>query len=217
MPTVLSLNASAGDTLGPRGERTGMHKVPVPSAELRDPGPRKGGLGSGVIGDFIGSSKHHGGDSQAVYAFAREEIDRWAEDLGCELVNGAFGENLTTSGLGVDAALIGERWQVGDAAVLAVCGPRVPCATFALSMGVERWVERFADRGRTGAYLSVESPGTVRTGDKIVVIERPEHDIDVPTVFRALQGDREAAARTIAAGCLGPVEHAAVERKHPTL
>jgi MOSC domain-containing protein YiiM len=41
-----------------------------------------------------------------------------------------FGENLTTSGIAVDTAEVGERWRVG-ATLLEVCGPRIPCATFA--------------------------------------------------------------------------------------
>ena len=41
---------------------TGIHKRPVESADLRAPGPKAGGLGSGVVGDFIGDRRHHGGD-----------------------------------------------------------------------------------------------------------------------------------------------------------
>ena len=94
-----------------------------------------------MVGDAIGSRKHHGGETQAVYAFAREELDRWGRELGRDLPDGMFGENLTTSGLEVDDAEVGELWRVG-LTLLEVCGPRVPCATFAARMREPRWVRR---------------------------------------------------------------------------
>ena len=118
-------------------EVTGIHKRAVEVATLRAPGPKRGGLGSGLVGDFIGEVRHHGGDPQAVYAFAREELDVWERRLDLTLPNGSFGENLTTVGLDVDGSLIGERWAVGDEVVLEVTGPRIPCATFAARMGIE--------------------------------------------------------------------------------
>jgi len=182
--------------------RTGIGKRPVEDAVLRAPGPKHGGLGSGIEGDFIGDVRHHGGDQQAVYAFAREELDSWAERLGRELPDGMFGENLTTSGLDVDAGKIGERWEIGDEVLLQVAGPRVPCATFRQRMGERGWLRRFTEVGRTGAYLSIVIGGTVRAGDRIRVVSRPDHDITLPLAFRAFMGDVVAAERVLAAGCL---------------
>ena len=69
----------------------------------------------GVEGDQVTDTKHHGGVYQAVYAFAREDLDLWGERLGARLPDGRFGENLTTDGIDVNEALIGERWRVGTA------------------------------------------------------------------------------------------------------
>lgn len=181
---------------------TGIGKQPVASAELRAPGPRRGGLGSGLVGDVISNSKYHGGDRQAVYAYAREELDAWEARLARQIPPGLFGENLTTRGLDVDGALIGERWAVGDEVVLEVCGPRVPCATFAARMGERAWVRRFTEVGRSGAYLSIESPGTVRPGDPIEVLSRPEHEVDVALTFLAFMGDLDSAREVLAGACL---------------
>jgi MOSC domain-containing protein YiiM len=187
---------------------TGIGKRPVDSAALRAPGPKQGGLGSGLEGDFIGDTRHHGGDYQAVYAFAREELDAWERRLDRTLPNGMFGENLTTAGLEVDEALIGEQWSIGDEVVLEVCGPRIPCATFQARMGEAQWVRRFTQVGRTGAYLSVVQGGQVRQGDPIAVLSRPGHGITVPMTFRAFTGDLEVARRVLAANCLVEVEAA---------
>jgi len=74
--------------------------------------------------------KHHGGPYQAVYAYAREDLDWWTEQLGRELVNGMFGENITTAGLDVSGALMARRGGSGTA-VVQVASVRIPCATFA--------------------------------------------------------------------------------------
>lgn len=206
---LLSLNVGRPEpSTAKRVGVTGIVKRPVDSAVLRAPGPKHGGLGSGVEGDFLGDTRHHGGDYQAVYAFAREELDWWGHQLGRKLPHGMFGENLTTRGLDVDGALVGERWAVGDEVVLEVCGPRIPCATFSARMGERGWVKRFSDVGRTGAYLSVVTGGTVRPGDAIEVVARPGHDITVPETFRAFMGDLEAAERVLSADCLVEVEAA---------
>ena len=134
-----------------------------------------------------------------------------------ELANGSFGENLTTVGLDVDASLIGERWAVGDEVVLEVTGPRIPCATFAARMGIRGWLKTFASHGRSGAYLAVVAGGEVRPGDGLRVTSRPEHDVDVPTTFRAFMGDLDAAEHVLAVGCLPEHEvadlRARVERR----
>ncbi len=181
---------------------TGIGKQPVASATLRAPGPKHGGLGSGLVGDFIGDVRHHGGDRQAVYAFAREELDWWGTRLGRDLRSGLFGENLTTAGLPVDSALVGERWAVGSDVVLEVTGPRIPCATFAQRMGIPGWLRTFSEVGRSGAYLAVVTPGEVRPGDDIEVVDRPDHDVTVPVTFRAFLGDLDAAGHVLAVGCL---------------
>ena len=213
-PLVRSVNVGgARSGIRRRGGLTSIDKRPVDSAEVRDPGPKRGGLGSGVVGDDVSSRKHHGGSRQAVYAVAREELDWWGAELGRELRDGMFGENLTTAGLDVDASVVGERWRVGSA-LLEVTGPRIPCATFAAWMDEPRWVRRFTERGRTGAYLAVIEPGVVSTGNTVEVLDRPGHGICVPVVFRAFTGDDEAVVRVLGAGVLAPDEAEDLARRH---
>ena len=182
--------------------RTGIGKRPVESALLRAPGPKHGGLGSGLVGDVICDVRSHGGDRQAVYAYAREELDAWETRLGRQLPNGMFGENLTTQDLDVDGALIGERWAVGDEVVLEVCGGRMPCATFSHKMGEPGWLRRFTEAGKSGAYLSIETGGTVRPGDAVEVLSRPSHDVTAEVTFRAFMGDLDAVRAVLASGCM---------------
>lgn len=166
---------------------TGIDKRPTSGpVEVRAPGKRDGGAGSGLAGDAIGDRESHGGDDQAVYAYAREDLDRWEREIGRTLTSGSFGENFTTSGIDVNAALIGERWTVGGDVILEVTSPRVPCSTFRGWMGIPGWLKIFTAAGIPGAYLRVVSPGTVSAGDPIVVSHRPAHEITVAAMFRAL-------------------------------
>ena len=62
-------------------------------------------MGTGRFVLEFANKPDHGGYEQAVYAYAREDLDWWVERLGCELANGTFGENITTSGLDVTGGL----------------------------------------------------------------------------------------------------------------
>ena len=180
---------------------TGIGKRPVAGpVEVRAPGPKQGGLGSGLVGDFIGDGKHHGGDLQAVYAFQREDLDAWQRRLGRELPDGSFGENLTTVGIDANEALVGEVWQVGDHVQLKVTSPRIPCGTFRGWMGERGWARTFTADGRPGTYLSVLVPGTIRAGDPVEVVSRPAHAVTAALVFRATTTERDLLPQLLAAG-----------------
>lgn len=180
---------------------TGISKLPQPDpVEVRAPGPKHGGVGSGLVGDFIGDTRHHGGDGQAVYAFAREDLDRWSERLGREIPNGFFGENLTTVGLDLADARIGERWRVGDQVVLQVTSPRIPCATFRGQLGERGWLKTFTADGRPGAYLAVVEPGRIQAGDPVEVVDRPDHDVTIALMFAAFTTDRDQLPALLPAG-----------------
>ena len=185
---VVSVNvgrAVDGDWAG-RLRRTGIDKRPVtgPVAvhEL------------GLDGDHVVDTDFHGGPRQAVYAFAAEDLRTWSQRLGVPLPPGSFGENLTTTGIDVNAAVLGERWRVGTA-VLSPVLVRIPCVVFvnwlrrcgADSAG---WARRFTEAGRPGPYLRVLREGVVRAGDEIVVEHRPRHGVTVATLFAALTTQR---------------------------
>ncbi|TDD84344.1 MOSC domain-containing protein [Saccharopolyspora karakumensis] len=165
---------------------TGIDKRPVTGpVAVRAPGP-KGTGAVGLAGDRAHDVKHHGGPDQAVYAYAREDLDEWQADLGIPLPHGAFGENLTTCGLDVNGALIGERWRIGPEVLLEVSCPRIPCATFQGWMGRGGWVAQFLRAAKPGAYLRVIEPGDVRSGDSVEIVHRPDHSATVTFAFRAM-------------------------------
>jgi MOSC domain-containing protein YiiM len=200
---LLSVNAGAPRAVdysdSPSG-LTGIDKRPVTGpVRISAPGPEGVG-GSGLAGDHIGDPRHHGGEHQAVYAYAREDLDGWEAELGRDLTDGGFGENLTTLGIDVNGARVGERWRVGDGVLLEVSGARIPCRTFAAFLGERGWVKTFTRKALPGAYLRVIEPGEVRAGDPVRIVHRPEHEVSVSFLFRALTTERSLLPRVLAAG-----------------
>jgi MOSC domain-containing protein YiiM len=189
---VASVNVAVPRTVEGIG-RTGIDKQPADGPiGIAVPAPGA----SGVAGDRIFESDVHGGVDQAVYAYAREDLDAWQDTLRRPLSNGTFGENLTTSGLEVTGALIGERWRIGDVE-LEVSSPRIPCNTFARWMDEPHWVKRFTARALPGAYLRVVAPGEVRAGDPVEVVHRPAHGLTIGVTFRALTLEPDLLPRLV--------------------
>jgi MOSC domain-containing protein YiiM len=156
----------------------------------------------GLAGDTICDTAHHGGLDQAVYAYAEEDADWWRAELDgqprVEVRPGAFGENLTTRGVDVSGAVIGERWRIGST-ILQVSAPRIPCSTFAAFWAVDRLIDRFIKAGRPGAYLRVLTEGELSAGDPITVLDRPAHGLTIAQTLRALTGDHSLAPLLVAA------------------
>ncbi|AJE85016.1 MULTISPECIES: MOSC domain-containing protein [Streptomyces] len=178
---------------------TGIDKRPVEGpVRVSAPGPM-GSAGSGLAGDAVCERRFHGGHDQAVYAYAREDLDAWEQLLGRPLTHGSFGENLTTLGLDPTATLIGERWRVGGQVLLEASASRIPCRTFAGWLGERGWMKTFTARAVPGAYFRVIEPGEIRPGDAVEVVHRPAHTVTVGLEFRALTTERALLPRLLAA------------------
>jgi MOSC domain-containing protein YiiM len=113
----------------------------------------------------------HGGAAKAVYAYPAEHYPFWREELGTDLTWGAFGENLTTTGLSETTVQIGDRLRIGTAEFV-VTQPRMPCYKLGIRLGRDDIVRRFQQSGRTGFYLAVAREGEIETGDEIVIVAR---------------------------------------------
>lgn len=152
----------------------------------------------GLTGDVQASRKHHGGPTKALYAYAQDDADYWARELGRDIPPGLFGENLRVAGIDASNAVIGERWAIGDQVVLETTMPRTPCVNFARYLGERSWVRRFAEANRVGTYLSVVTKGSIAAGDTVRLVSVPEHGITAAQVYAGLDG--EQAQRLLDAG-----------------
>ncbi|MQY35693.1 hypothetical protein SRB17_36810 [Streptomyces sp. RB17] len=212
MGIVESVNiGSSRVTVHSSAGRTGIDKRPVSHpVAVSAPGPQ--GV-SGMAGDSVCDARFHGGDHQAVYAYAREELDLWEQEIGRELPAGVFGENLTTRGLDVSGTVIGERWRVGDVVVLEASATRIPCRTFAGWLEQESWIKRFSRRAMPGVYFRVVVPGHIAAGAPVTLLSRPDHGVTSAMVLRALTGERELVPRLLEADALSPAQSAAARKR----
>ena len=181
-PTLLSVNVGLPRSVEWQGKpcRTSIFKAPVDGRVHVGP--------TNLAGDQQADLSVHGGIHKAVYLYPSEHYTYWRRELG-ELPWGAFGENLTTSGLTEDAVRIGDRLRVGTAE-LVVSQPRLPCFKLSIRFGRADMERLFLRSGRTGFYLSVAREGEVAAGDSVAFVERARDSATVAEVVGLYGTDR---------------------------
>jgi MOSC domain-containing protein YiiM len=148
--------------------------------------------GVNLEGDDQADREVHGGPDKAVYSYAIEDIGWWERELGRPVELAAFGENLTTEGIDVGGAVIGERWEIGTA-LFEVSEPRAPCWKLGVKMEDPAFPKKFTKAQRPGAYLRIVSDGVIAAGDLIQVVGRPDHGVRIEDVFRIYTRERKKA------------------------
>ena len=192
MPSARVLSVAVG-----RPRDFDYHGRPAKSAIWKSPLPgRVAARGVNLDGDDQADREAHGGPDKALYAYAIEDARWWEGELGRALVTAEFGQNLTTEGVDVNGALVGERWAIGSA-VFEISEPRVPCWRLGVRMNDPAFVRRFTEAQRPGAYMRIVREGDVGAGDAIEVVSRPGHDLTVRDVFRIYTRDREECRRLL--------------------
>jgi MOSC domain-containing protein YiiM len=146
-----------------------------------------------VEGDRQADLTVHGGPKKAVYAYAQEHYAYWAKTLPDDFLPfGAFGENLTVSGMLEGEIRIGDLVQVGTAK-LRVTQPRMPCVKLAVRFGRADMVKLFWQSNRSGVYFSVEEAGEAGAGDEVLMLEADPMQVSVADVVSLYKGENHDA------------------------
>jgi hypothetical protein len=138
----------------------GVPKRPVKVAEVGD---------RGLVGDRQADRRNHGRPLQALCLWSTEVIQALQAE-GHPIQPGAAGENVTISGLDWTTLRTGVQLLIGD--VLAeVSAFATPCAkNAAWFVGRDhRRMDHERHPGWSRVYAWVREPGTIRTGDVVVV------------------------------------------------
>lgn len=183
MSIVMQVLAGPVAPLGPRAAPSGIHKTPVAGQVFV-------GL-EGLRDDAQGDRKHHGGPEKALHHYAFEHYAFWRETLGPrEVLNvpGAFGENLTTMGLGEDDVAVGDTFRVGDA-VIQVSQGRQPCWKLNARFDVGDMALQVQRTGLTGWYYRVIETGYIEAGDRLSLIDRLSPEWTIRRLWRTLYVD----------------------------
>ena len=189
--SVLSINVGRPREFDYHGRpaRSAIWKVSVTG--------RVAARGVNLEGDEQADREAHGGPDKAVYAYAVEDLRWWQNEIGRSIPYGGFGENLTTEGIEVNDALVGERWEIGTA-VFEISEPRVPCWRLGVRMNDALFPRRFTEAMRPGAYLRIIAEGDLTATDEIRIVEKPNHDLTIRDVFRIFTRDRHEVERLLA-------------------
>ncbi|QRI63955.1 MOSC domain-containing protein [Shinella sp. PSBB067] len=180
---LLSLRIGAVAPLGPRAAPSGIAKSAVA-------GPLALSL-TGFAGDRQGDPVRHGGPEKAVHHYPFEHYAGWARDLGGHPLldgPGAFGENLSTSGLAEDTVAIGDVFRLG-AALIEVSQGRQPCWKLNERFGRTDMARLVQSTGRTGWYYRVLEPGIVAPQESLVLEERRAPEWTLARIWRAFYVD----------------------------
>ncbi|WP_299327197.1 MOSC domain-containing protein [Parasphingopyxis sp.] len=159
----------------------------------------------GLIGDEQADLRVHGGPDKAIHHYPFDHYAFW-ESLSFMHPKleqpGAFGENISTSGLVESEACIGDRYRLGTALV-ELCQGRQPCWKQAHVMDWPELLSLMVKHRKTGWYYRVIEPGAVAAGDSLELLERPHPEWNVERVFGLLvAGDAKgdpAAVKALAA------------------
>jgi MOSC domain-containing protein YiiM len=128
---------------------------------------------TGLTGDGVFDTEHHGGPEKAVFAYSLENYHYWQKELGnSEIGPGGMGENFLMGDLTEDLVCIGDTFQIGEA-VVQVSQPRQPCWKPARRFKIKTLALLIQNTGRTGWYFRVLKEGLVEAGQTMTLLERP--------------------------------------------
>ncbi|NID14516.1 MOSC domain-containing protein [Luteibacter yeojuensis] len=170
--------------LGDSGKTSAIHKVPT--------NRRMRATRIGFADDSQADLKHHGGEEKAIHHYPFDHYAGWREEVGAAPVlerPGAFGENLSTSGLTERDVSVGDVFRIGTA-TLQVSQGRQPCWKLNAHFQVEDMASRVQTSGRTGWYYRVLEEGDVLPGATLERIDRATPEWTIERLWRTLYVDR---------------------------
>ena len=149
-----------------------------------------------LAGDRQGNPRTHGGPDMAVYVYSRDHYAYWEKDLGTgPLACGAFGENLTVTGMADNEVSIGDVFAIGSAR-FQVTEPRTPCHKLAMKFDDPNLPRRFFKSHRLGFYFRVLTEGEVGAGDEITCEARDPAGLTIAEIA-GLWADQGASAQAL--------------------
>jgi MOSC domain-containing protein YiiM len=198
---LLSLNVALPQEITWRGNtiRTSIFKQPVAGlVQLH---------AEHLAGDGQADLRVHGGPDKAVYAYPQEHHAYWQQHLpAAQLVPGAFGENLTTTGLLETQVRVGDCFQIGTAVLMAV-QPRRPCLKLGIWWQRPSLVREFEEAQRPGIYFRVVQEGQLQAGDAIALAEPSTCAVTIHDMVQMLApgyADLEKVRALLALSTLSP-------------
>ncbi|WP_409347004.1 MOSC domain-containing protein [Paenibacillus sp. MBLB4367] len=182
--TIISLNVGKPADVEHQGKivSTGINKSPVETRLFLS--------AINFEGDGQADLKFHGGVDKAVCVYCYEHYPYWQQELERPLSFGAFGENVTVTGMLEPDVHIGDTFQLGDA-VVQISQPRQPCYKLSVKYGKPDMPLKVQNAGYTGYYFRVLQEGFVSKDSRLVRIERDPNGVTIEYANRIMHHDKQ--------------------------
>lgn len=142
----------------------------------------------GFTNDEQGDPRFHGGIQKALHIYPSEHYQVWQQELGDRGVfqsAGAFGENISSSGVTEQSICLKDKIRIGST-LLEVSQGRMPCWKLNVRFDQHDMAQRLQDTLRTGWYFRVLEEGEIGAGDEILLCERPYPDWSLARIMGAV-------------------------------
>lgn len=148
--------------------RGGVPKAPIAVAHVTT---------DGIEGDLHDDKQDHGGPMRALCLYTLEEIERLAGE-GHPIFPGATGENVTLTGVPLDALTPGTRLALGDETLVEVTTYTTPCKTIrgAFNDGDFTRISQKLHPGESRVYARVVREGEIHAGDSVCIVDQADAD-----------------------------------------
>ncbi|MFB4345212.1 MOSC domain-containing protein [Bacillus sp. BR_7] len=141
-------------------------------------------------GDGQADLVHHGGVDKAVCVYTSDHYPYWEKELNQDLVYGAFGENITVSGMREEDVCIGDTFKLGQA-IVQVTQPRQPCFKLAKKYNIPKLPLYFQETGYTGFYFRVLKEGWVSSVDTLKRLQSDPKGVSVAFANRIMHKEKQ--------------------------
>ncbi|HEQ3528744.1 MOSC domain-containing protein [Bacillus thuringiensis serovar kyushuensis] len=141
-------------------------------------------------GDGQADLVHHGGVDKAVCVYTGDHYPYWEKELNQDLVYGAFGENITVSGMREEDVCIGDMFELGEA-IVQVTQPRQPCFKLAKKYNIPKLPLYFQETGYTGFYFRVLKEGWVSSVDTLKSLQSDPKGVSIAFANRIMHKEKQ--------------------------
>lgn len=169
---VLALFAGKKRPFGLKSGFSGIDKRPVEQALVSE---------LGMIDDIQVDKRFHGGPERALHQYALssyETIIKQFPLLYKKAWPGSIGENISSNTMADDNVCIGDIYQIGEIKV-QVSSPRIPCWKISHKFNMRGVDKVVASHAITGWYYRILQTGSIKLGDEITLLERPNPDLSI--------------------------------------
>ena len=147
----------------------------------------------GFEGDIQADQRVHGGVDKAIHHYAFDHYAYWQERLDAPQAHtvlkaaGAFGENISTTGITEADVCLCDRIKIGTC-IVEVSQSRQPCWKLNHRFATPDMALYVQNTGKTGWYYRVLQGGYMEAGDAMTLLERPYPQWNLSKVNEIISG-----------------------------